>query len=124
MSLLYKAIYHPDYTGTYLQNIYGRASIRILKPLNFCLVSIILVCVSCVVESAGYYDAGPEYPPPNYGYYNSAPAYPWYSGVNVDIVNGYGHGGYYGNGGYYRGAYGGYRGGYGGGYNRGYGGHH
>lgn len=74
-----------------------------LKKLSLLLV--ILACNGCVIEPV---DAGPPPPAygyPAYGYYGYGPVYPWYSGINIDIARGYGHGGYY------RGYGGGYRGG-------------
>ena len=73
------------------------------------LVLMTLAISACVV-SPGYYDGGPG-PAPYYGYYGYGPAYPWASGVRVDILNGYGHGGHYGYGDGYRGGYRGWRGG-------------
>lgn len=88
-------------------------------------LAIMLLAVSaCVVAPAGYYDggAGPYYP--NAGYYGYGPAvYPWNSGIDVDIIGGWGHGGYgrgYGGargGGGFRGG-GGHGGGHGGGGHR------
>ena len=87
--------------------------IKVSKPE---LVVFIFALSACVV-SPGYYDGGPgPGPAPYYGYYGYAPAYPWDMGGGVDIVNGYGHGGYYGRGGGYGGGgYGGRGGGRGGG---------
>ena len=77
------------------------------KILNFNLVLMLLAVSACVVAPAGYYDGGPG-PGPDYGYYGYGPAYPWNTGVDVDIIGGYGRGGY-GRGGYGHGGYGGGR---------------
>ena len=65
---------------------------------------------------AGVYDEGPS-PGPGYGpgygydYYGGPSVYPWYGGVDVDIVNGYGRGGYGRSGGWHGGGRGSGRGG-------------
>ncbi len=59
-------------------------------------LALIMMCSACVDP---YYDEPPERPV--YGYYGYGPAYyPWAGGgrVDVDINNGWGHGGYYGHG--------------------------
>jgi len=59
------------------------------------MLGMFLVCAACVAEvgapgpGPGYYGGGYDY---GYG------AYPWNYGAQVDIVNGYGHGGWYGHG--------------------------
>ncbi len=67
------------------------------RALRAGLLLPMLLSAGCVLDP--YYDAPPA--PASYGYYGYGPAYyPWaYGGaVNVDIANGYGHGGYYGGG--------------------------
>ena len=76
---------------------YGNMMVSKLSKLT---LGIMLLLISACMIGPGYYgDGGPGGPSPNYGYYGYAPAYPWDTGVNVDIANGYGHGGYGGRGG-------------------------
>jgi len=70
----------------------------ISKFSRLSLAILVLAIGACVVDP-GYYGGPP--PPPAYGYYGYGPTYyPWSTGINIDIANGYGHGGYYGRGGY------------------------
>jgi len=99
----------------------------LVKSLNLALIALSLLVAGCVV-GPGYYDAGPA-PTPGYYGYGGDGYYPWYTGADVAIVGGYGHGGYWGGrgGGYGRGGYaraGAVHGGGGGGRGGGGGGHH
>jgi len=63
------------------------------SKLKLGIVALSFLCVGCVIDP--YYDEPPARPV--YGYYGYGPAYP--DRVNIDINNGWGHGGYYGHGG-------------------------
>lgn len=77
------------------------------------IIFLVIACSSCAMGPSYYGPGAPDV----YGYYDydSYPGYPWDFGADIDIGNGYGHGGWHGHHGFGHRGFGHGGGGHGGG---------